>query len=107
MKVSLIATVKDAGDHVGQFLGSVAAQTVQPDEVIVVDGGSTDGTLDALRAAKDITVIEEPGANIARGRNVAIAAATHDVPGQSPAATKPVPNSSPPASCGSRYVSGM
>ena len=79
MKVSLIATVKDAGDHVGRFLGSVAAQTVQPDEVIVVDGGSTDGTLDALRAAKGITLIEEPGANIARGRNVAIAAATHDV----------------------------
>jgi glycosyltransferase involved in cell wall biosynthesis len=79
MKVSLIATVKDAGDHVGRFLGSVAGQTVQPDEVIVVDGGSTDGTLDALRAATGITVIEEPGANIARGRNVAIAAATHDV----------------------------
>jgi glycosyltransferase involved in cell wall biosynthesis len=79
VKVSLIATVKDAGDHVGRFLGSVAAQNVQPDEVIVVDGGSTDGTLDALRAAKGVTLIEEPGANIARGRNVAIAAATHDV----------------------------
>src|SRR5439155_1959215 len=78
-KVSLVATVKDAGDHVGRFLGSVAGQTLQPDEVIVVDGGSTDGTLDALRAATGITVIEEPGANIARGRNVAIAAATHDV----------------------------
>ena len=79
MKVSLIATVKDAGEHVGRFLGSVAGQTVQPDEVIVVDGGSTDGTLDVLRAATSVTVIEEPGANIARGRNLAIAAATHEV----------------------------
>ncbi len=79
MKVSLISTVKDASAHIEEFLGSVAAQTRAPDEVIVVDGGSIDGTQDLLRRADGITVIEEPGANIARGRNVAIAAAAHDV----------------------------
>jgi glycosyltransferase involved in cell wall biosynthesis len=79
MKVTLIATVLNAGDHVGDFLASVAAQTRRPDEVVIVDGGSTDGTLAILRAAEGVTVLEEPGANIARGRNVAIAAATHDV----------------------------
>ena len=79
MKVSLIATVKDAAEHVGWFLGSVAAQIRPADEVVIVDGGSTDGTLDVLRGAAGITVIQEPGANIARGRNVAIAAATHEV----------------------------
>ena len=79
MKVSLITTVKDAADAVGPFLASLAVQTRQPDEVVVVDGGSTDGTAERLRDAEGITLIEEPGANIARGRNVAIAAATHDV----------------------------
>lgn len=79
MKVSLITTVKDAADHVGGFLESVRAQTRSPDEVVVVDGGSTDGTLEVLRHAEGITLIEEAGANIARGRNVALAAATHDV----------------------------
>ena len=79
MKVSLISTVKDAADHIEEFLGSIAAQTRAPDEVIIVDGGSTDGTLDLLRSFDGITLIEEPGANIARGRNVAIAAAAHDV----------------------------
>jgi glycosyltransferase involved in cell wall biosynthesis len=46
--------------------------------VVVVDGGSTDGTLEQLRSAGSVTLIEEPGANIARGRNIAISAATHD-----------------------------
>ena len=81
MKVSLISTVKDASAHIEEWVGSVAAQTRQPDEVIVVDGGSTDGTPELLRraAGDSFTVIEERDANIARGRNLALAAAAHDV----------------------------
>jgi glycosyltransferase involved in cell wall biosynthesis len=79
MKVSLVATVKDAGPHIEEFLDSVRAQTLAPDEVIVVDGGSTDGTFETLQHAADVTVLFDPGANIARGRNVAIRAAAHDV----------------------------
>jgi glycosyltransferase involved in cell wall biosynthesis len=81
VKVSLISTVKDAAAHVEEFVGSVASQTRAPDEVIVVDGGSIDGTPDLLRraGADTLHVIEERGANIARGRNLAIAAASHDV----------------------------
>jgi glycosyltransferase involved in cell wall biosynthesis len=78
-KVSLIATVRNAGSEIGEFLASVAGQTRQPDEIVICDGGSTDGTLDALRRADGVTLVEEPGANIARGRNQAIRAATHDV----------------------------
>jgi glycosyltransferase involved in cell wall biosynthesis len=79
MKVSLIATVLNADAHIGDFLASIAAQERAPDEIIVVDGGSCDGTLGRLRAAGDaITLLEEPGANIARGRNLAIAAASHE-----------------------------
>lgn len=79
MKISVVATVKDARDHVGEFLSSIRAQTEPPDEVVVVDGGSTDGTLELLRSAEDVALLEAPGANIARGRNLAIEAATHDV----------------------------
>ena len=78
-KVSLITTVLDASDRVGAFLESVSWQTRPPDEVVVVDGGSTDGTLEQIRSADTVTLIEQRGANIARGRNVAISAATHDV----------------------------
>lgn len=79
MKVSLVATVKDAADHIGEFLESVRAQTRLPDEVVIVDGGSTDGTIHVLRSAPEVTLIEAPGANIATGRNLAIRAAAHEV----------------------------
>ena len=79
MKVTLISTVKNCAGSAPGFLASLAAQTRAPDEVVIVDGGSSDGTTYAFGAGEGITVLTEPGANIARGRNVALAAATHDV----------------------------
>lgn len=79
MKVSLVATVRDARPYIEEFLESVRRQTRQPDEVLVVDGGSADGTWEVLEYAEGIQSIREPGANIARGRNLAIRKATHDV----------------------------
>jgi hypothetical protein len=79
MKVSLVATVRDAAPYVGEFLASVEAQSRPPDEFVIVDGGSTDGTAELLRETPSVTLIEERGANIARGRNAAVRAASHDV----------------------------
>jgi glycosyltransferase involved in cell wall biosynthesis len=79
MKVTLISTVKDCADRVPSFLASLAAQTRVPDEVVIVDGGSSDDTAARFRADPAVTVIEAPGTNIAAGRNVALAHATHDV----------------------------
>jgi len=79
VKVSVVATVKDARPHIEEFLASLRAQTRQPDEVIVVDGGSADGTWEMLAESDGIQALSEPGANIARGRNLAIRAAAHDV----------------------------
>jgi glycosyltransferase involved in cell wall biosynthesis len=79
MKISLVATVRNNAEHIEEFLGSLATQRRAPDEVVIVDGGSTDGTLDLLRSADGVTLIEERGANISRGRNIAIANAAHDL----------------------------
>lgn len=79
MKISLISTVKDCADSVDEFLASLAAQTRHPDEVIIVDGGSTDGTAERFERDDTVTLIREPGANISRGRNIALGAASHDL----------------------------
>jgi glycosyltransferase involved in cell wall biosynthesis len=62
----------------------LAAQTRLPDEVVIADGGSTDGTLailSAWAASKELPlrVLRNPGANISQGRNAAIAAASGEV----------------------------
>jgi glycosyltransferase involved in cell wall biosynthesis len=84
MKVSVIATVLNEGQAIERLLESLAAQTRPPDEVLIADGGSTDGTIDILSswAASGwlpLRVVSVPGTNIAAGRNAAIAAASGEV----------------------------
>ncbi len=81
-RTSLIVTVLDEADSIDELLESIAAQTRQPDEVVVVDGGSRDGTWQRLQtwtARLPLHLIRAPGAGIARGRNLAIDAASASV----------------------------
>jgi glycosyltransferase involved in cell wall biosynthesis len=80
--ISLILTVLNEGESIRPLLESLAAQTRQPDEVIVTDGGSADNTVAVLREYESrlpLRVLVEPGANISAGRNRAIAAAKGDI----------------------------
>ena len=81
MKVTLISTVKNEARSLPALLDSIAAQTRQPDETIICDGGSSDNTIDLLRSERrfPLRIIERPGANISQGRNIAIAAAAGEV----------------------------
>ena len=78
MKVAVCATVKNEAAEAGKLVASLRAQALAADEVAIVDGGSTDGTFEALCAAAAgdarFKLLRAPGTNISAGRNRAIAA---------------------------------
>lgn len=80
--ISLIATVLNEGQHIHRLMRSLAGQSRLPDEIVIVDGGSHDDTVANIEHYADrlpVRVLVEPGCNISRGRNVAIAAAQGDI----------------------------
>ena len=78
-----ICTVLNESKGIDRFLQSLSAQTLQPSEVIFVDGGSQDGTADRIEhwaqtSGINVRLLVEPGATIAKGRNRAIEQSTHE-----------------------------
>ena len=83
MKVSLISTLKNEESSVKEFLDSLLSQSRPPDEIIMVDGGSSDKTVEIIDSyignGAPIKLIVSKGANIAQGRNTAIKNSKYDV----------------------------
>ena len=74
---ALIATVYQEAGGVRRWLDSLAAQTVAPEEFLVVDGGSTDDTVTQILGYRWPAGFPQPRVivqrcNIAAGRNLAI-----------------------------------
>lgn len=84
VKVSLVVTVLNEESTIEQLLRSVSAMTRRPDEMIIVDGGSTDKTVAVAglfgqeRPEFPIRILRESG-NIAHGRNFGIAASKYSI----------------------------
>lgn len=91
MKISLITTVKNEASSVASLIDAIRSQTRQPEEWIIVDGGSTDGSVDRLKAEPSCTVFVEPG-NISQGRNRAIVHSTGEIIAVTDAGCRPCPN---------------
>lgn len=90
-RVSLIATVYNEVESIGSWLESVEAQSRNPDEIVIVDAGSTDGTQEILARLQDegrLRFVVEPGANVPRGRNRAVSEARFPVIAVTDAGTK-------------------
>ncbi|PIQ95751.1 MAG: glycosyl transferase, partial [Nitrospinae bacterium CG11_big_fil_rev_8_21_14_0_20_56_8] len=80
--VSVIMPAYNAAASIPRALASIAAQTLTPSEIIIVDDGSSDGTAeiaerfaDSLGGAK-LTVIRQHNKGAGAARNRAIAEAT-------------------------------
>lgn len=78
MKISFISTVLNEENSIEGFLDSLAFQTRPPDEIIIVDGGSTDKTIFKIEKFK-INLLKRNGFNRAQGRNEAIRRATGEI----------------------------
>ena len=93
--VSVVVTVRNDREGLRELLPGLAAQTATPDEIVIVDGGSVDGTLDVLSetAFADVPIrkIVAPGANIAAGRNVGVREAQNELIACTDAGCRPAP----------------
>ena len=121
MKVSVVIPCFDERDTIEQVVNSVRNSPVQDIEIIVVDDGSTDGTIDVLKekvAGMADQIIYQP-AN--RGKGAALrtgfAAATGDIilvqdadleysPSDYPALLQPIFSGSADVVFGSRFLGG-
>lgn len=82
MKVSLIVTLKDERENIEAWWESLLGQSRLPDELVIVDGGSADGTFEYLSLMQPpfpLKLERREGSNIAWGRNRAIFLASHEV----------------------------
>jgi glycosyltransferase involved in cell wall biosynthesis len=93
--ISVIVTVKNEASSIGNLLNSLQAQTRLPSEVVIVDGGSTDGTVERINLYRDklpIKLLIREGSNISQGRNAAIAAASSEIIASADAGVRLVPH---------------
>lgn len=84
-KVSFIATVYNEESTIDRFVDSILSQNRLPDEVVIVDGGSTDATWNRLQTytqkfqAKEISLsLYRSQGNRSCGRNFAIQRAKYE-----------------------------
>jgi glycosyltransferase involved in cell wall biosynthesis len=78
MTVSVVMAVLDGELYLAEALASVRVQTVAPLELLLVDGGSRDGTR-ALAAGHGVRVLDQQGDTLADAYNTGIRAARGDV----------------------------
>ncbi len=74
--VSVVIPAYNAEKYIGRAIDSVLAQTRQPDEIIVVDDGSTDNTADVIKSyGSRVHSIHQENGGASVARNTGIEAA--------------------------------
>ena len=82
LKVSLVIPIRNEADSIEMLIESIGRQTLPPDEVVVVDGGSTDSTVEKVERlaaeSTSIKLIKTEGATPGKGRNLGIDALSNE-----------------------------
>ncbi len=83
LKISVVTPVLNAAETIGDCMKSVQVQTWADIEHVIVDGGSTDGTIDAIHnnAGESTMVISGPDKGLYDAMNKGISHATGDIIG--------------------------
>ena len=96
LRISVVVPVKDEQNSVGVLLEALLSQTLAPNEIVITDGGSSDGTIEIvesfLRNGAPIKLVREQSALPGRGRNVGVMHAAHDWIAFTDAGNKPAPD---------------
>ena len=81
MRVAVVIPLYNKAPYIGRALRSVLVQTRPPDEVIVVDDGSTDGGREVVKALGTGTVklISQANAGVSAARNRGVSEANSDM----------------------------
>jgi glycosyltransferase involved in cell wall biosynthesis len=83
MKFSLVLTVLNEEKSIKRLLEALGKQSKRPSEIVFVDGGSKDRTLQIIKRHPSlrakIRVLSKKGLNIAQGRNFGISQSAGDV----------------------------
>lgn len=80
--LTIVIPVRDEAATISTLIESIDRQTLKPNEIVIVDGGSTDDTVSLIERIaadrQDIHLVKTDGASPGRGRNLGFAAARND-----------------------------
>lgn len=76
ISLSLVIPTLNEADGISALLKSVHEQTLPISEIVVSDGGSTDGTRELVAADPRVILVDNPRRHAAAGRNVALQSCT-------------------------------
>ena len=82
MTISIVIPVYNEGEHLAACLNAIAAQTVAPAEVIVVDNNSSDGSVMIAESFTFVTVLHERRQGVVYARDRGFNAARGDIIGR-------------------------
>lgn len=81
-KISIIVPIENNADYLADCIHSISQQSYQDIEIILVNNGSTDGSLEIMNQAaeqdKRIRTVTQPHASLGSAKNLGVAMATGD-----------------------------